>query len=78
MKIATVLPCNIHQYLLLRGRTDRQTHSIGEFMSIEKMLITILLKNLAFISKPLEPSNILPEWKICAGRVQYQSFSQEL
>lgn len=68
IKIASVSPCNIHQYLLLRGRTDCQFHSIGEFIAVEKMLSKsifskILLKTLAFYSKTLESSNILHEWK---------------
>ena len=74
IKIANASPYNIHQYLLLRGRTNGQSHSIGGFISIEKSLSKILLKTLAFIPKPLEPSNILRELKIYASRVQYQSF----
>lgn len=74
IKIASISPYNIHQYVLSRGRTVWQSHSIGGFISIQKMLSKILLKTPAFIPKPLEPSNVLHEWKIYASRVQYQSF----
>lgn len=63
IKIASLSPYNIHQYLLLRGRAVHQSHSVGGFISIEKMVNKILLKTLAFIPKPLEPHNILHEWK---------------